>query len=90
MFGGKTFFALKNLGLKLFWPGRKWVKKKFVKKIVFGAESSHWVEIRWHTKKNQLPRYSGSGLKICTDWMVSGSKPIIQPTQLLTDVWEFD
>ena len=69
-----NFFGSKKIGLDIFfWPEfllsqtRFWSKKLWVKKIwvdiFFLHESSCWVKIGLHAE-NQLPGWSGSGLKV--------------------------
>ena len=75
----------KNLGKKKIWVkkklGRKFVKvKKKLGKIFFGSilflhESFSWVKIGLHAE-NQLPGWSGSGLKVFRWWWV-GYIPLI-------------
>ena len=51
----RTALKVTDVGLKLHHPN------------LFLQISSSWVKMRLHTK-NQLPRLSGSALKICDEW----------------------
>ena len=63
----------------VFLGGKGWVRSpKFFLYI-----SSSWVKIRLHTE-NQLPRWSGSALKVCLGWWVVVVQPI--PLSLPTRV----
>ena len=79
----------KNVVRKFFWVKKMWVKKKvgqkkiWVKKnlgqIFFVHESSSWVKIGLHAE-NQLPGWSGSGLKVTVlvGWVLTHN--LVKPT----------
>ena len=87
---GRNFFLAKfcfvrnkNLGPKNFGSKKFWVKKIGSKKLGqknWVHKSSSWVKIGLHAE-NQLPGWSGSGLKVWRGWVV-GYKPIIWSNQL--------
>ena len=63
-----------------------WVKKNLGKKNFwvnfFLHESSSWVKIGLHAE-NQLPGWSGSGLKVCGGWVGGGwvlTHNVVKPT----------
>ena len=70
-----------------------WVKKKFGS-IFFLHESSSWVKIGLHAE-NQLPGWSGSGLKVFRWWWVGGGGGLhthnrVKPTLLVMVELGFD
>jgi hypothetical protein len=50
--------------------------------LLFLNISSSWVKIRLYSE-NQLPRLSGSGLKVCVGWGGVGYTPIAVSLQLV-------
>ena len=67
------------------WIKKMWVKKKVGRNKIgyfFLHESSSWVKIGLHAE-NQLPGWSGNGLKVFRWWwVVVGYIPIIVSNQL--------
>ena len=71
-----------------------WVKKNVGQKKMwvnfFSHESSSWVKIGLHAE-NQLPGWSGSGLKVCVVggwWVVTHN--LVKPTLLVKVELGFD
>ena len=93
-FGSEIILGKKKFGQIFLWQKRirfekKFGSKKIVGQIFFVRESSSWVKIGLHAE-NQLPGWSGSGLKVTAKlnnnnteflwwwwWVVGGSIPII-------------
>ena len=80
LFWPNSVLLQKKIGSKKFWAEKIWVKKNLGQKNVWVHESSSWVKIGLHTE-NQLPGWSGSGLKFFR-WWVGGlhTHNLVKPT----------
>ena len=85
----KKCWPKKNVGQKKFWVKKMWLKKKCG--YFFLHESSSWVKIGLHAE-NQLPGWSGTGLKVFRWWWVGGlhTHNRVKPTLLVKVELGFD
>ena len=85
----KKISVKKNLGQKKLWVKKNWVKKNVGQ--FFLHESSSWVKIGLHAE-NQLPGWSGTGLKVFRWWVGGGlhTHNVVKPTLLVKVELGFD
>ena len=76
----ENYLRQKNLGQQKFWVKKKFGSKKYWVTF-FLHESSSWVKIGLHAE-NELPGWSGSGLKVCRGWLWVGynTHNVVKPT----------
>ena len=79
----------KKCGSKKNWVKKIWVKKNWVE--FFLHESSSWVKLGLHAE-NQLPGWSGSGLKVPGGWWWwwVNTHNLVKPTLLVMVELGFD